>query len=189
MEVPPKADSRKFNECDIIGDFERDDKGNVIALDQNGKAGANIDKNSTFKDTKGKTANQRGYLIDPKTGDIVNNMDGQKMFPKQDLDERGEIPPPFNVEKHNFNPHRSRGDFDFDKNGKPVIKKNSGGQFVDKKGAAMSSRGYRIDTKSGHIIDNHNRKKFDKTHMTPDGDLPKLFNYNGRRFDIVDTIG
>lgn len=25
--------------------------------------------------------------------------------------------------------------------------------------------------------------------MTPDGDLPKLFNYNGRRFDIVDTIG
>ena len=25
--------------------------------------------------------------------------------------------------------------------------------------------------------------------MTPDGDLPKLFNYNGRRFDITDTIG
>ena len=25
--------------------------------------------------------------------------------------------------------------------------------------------------------------------MTDDGDLPKLFNYNGRRFDIKDTIG
>jgi hypothetical protein len=25
--------------------------------------------------------------------------------------------------------------------------------------------------------------------MTDDGDLPKLFNYNGRRFDIVDTLG
>lgn len=25
--------------------------------------------------------------------------------------------------------------------------------------------------------------------MTSDGDLPKLFNYNGRRFDITDTMG
>jgi hypothetical protein len=25
--------------------------------------------------------------------------------------------------------------------------------------------------------------------MTPDGDLPKFFNYNGRRFDITDIIG
>jgi hypothetical protein len=25
--------------------------------------------------------------------------------------------------------------------------------------------------------------------MTEDGDLPKLFNYNGRRFDIVDCMG
>jgi len=25
--------------------------------------------------------------------------------------------------------------------------------------------------------------------MTGDGDLPKLFNYNGRRFDINDVIG
>lgn len=110
------------------------------------------------------------------------------MFQKKDLDERGEVPAPFNVDKHNFNPHRSRGDFDFDKNGKPIIKKNSSGQFVDKKGAIVTSRGYRINN-DGHLIDNYNRKKFDKAHLTPDGDLPKLFNYNGRRFDIVDTIG
>lgn len=25
--------------------------------------------------------------------------------------------------------------------------------------------------------------------MTPEGDLPKMFNYNGRRFDITDVIG
>jgi hypothetical protein len=25
--------------------------------------------------------------------------------------------------------------------------------------------------------------------MTPDGDLPKFFNYNGRRFDVTDIIG
>ena len=46
----------------------------------------------------------------------------------------------------------------------------------------------RVD-KDGNIVDNQGRKKFDKSQATPDGDLPKLFNYNGRRFDIVDTIG
>ena len=52
----------------------------------------------------------------------------------------------------------------------------------------MSSRGYRVD-ETGNMIDNKGRKKFDKQQMTGDGDLPKLFNYNGRRFDITDTIG
>jgi len=27
------------------------------------------------------------------------------MFDKKELDDRGEVPAPFNVEKHNFNPH------------------------------------------------------------------------------------
>ena len=47
----------------------------------------------------------------------------------------------------------------------------------------MTSRGYRID-KNGNLIDNYGRKKFDKSHLTSDGDLPKLFNYNGRRFGV-----
>jgi hypothetical protein len=68
MEVPPNADSRRFNECDIIGTLDRDEKGNVIA----GEA----DSQGKFKDLKGKPTNQRGYLVDPKTGDVVNNLDG-----------------------------------------------------------------------------------------------------------------
>lgn len=35
------------------------------------------------------------------------------MFAKQDLDERGEIPAPHSLEKHNFNPHNLMGDFDY----------------------------------------------------------------------------
>ena len=54
-------------------------------------------------------------------------MNGQTMFEKDDLDDRGEVPAPFNFEKHNFNPHKVRGDFDYDKNGKPIIKKNKDG--------------------------------------------------------------
>jgi len=61
-------------------------------------------------------------------------------------------------------------------------------EYVDKRGSRVSSRGYRID-EQGNIIDNKDRKKFDKAHTTADGDLPKLFNYNGRRFDITDCIG
>lgn len=110
------------------------------------------------------------------------------MFSRSQLDDRGEVPAPFNVEKHNFNPQSTRGDFDYDRNGKPIIKKDANGQFVDKRGSLVSSRGYRIDSE-GNMIDNRGVIKFDSTQLTQDGDLPKLFNYNGRRFDIADTIG
>ena len=115
-------------------------------------------------------------------------MNGEKMFSAKELDEKGEVPAPFNVEKHNFNPHLIRGDFDYDRNGKPVIKKDQNGAYVDKRGNRVSARGYRID-QGGNVLDNYNRKKLDKAHTTSDGDLPKLFNYNGRRFDICDVIG
>lgn len=137
VEVPPNAATRRFNECDIIGDLDRDEKGNVLA---------NQDPNGNFLDKNGKPTNERGYLTNPATGDVINNLNGDKMFDKKDLDEKGELPAPFNVEKHNFNPHQVRGDFEFDKNGLPIIKKDSKGNFVDKRGSRVSSRGYRLDT-------------------------------------------
>ena len=33
----------------------------------------------------------------------------------------------YTVEKHNFNPHEVRGDFDFDRNGKARVLKTAGG--------------------------------------------------------------
>jgi protein-tyrosine-phosphatase len=180
IESPPAIESRRFNECDIIGDLDRDEKGNVIPIS---------DSAGDYRDKNGKPTNERGYLIDPKTGDIVNNLNGDKMFDKADLDEKGEVPAPFNVEKHNFNPHEVRGDFDYDRNGRAIIPpKNAAGQHLDKNGAVVSSRGYRLDAQ-GNIIDNRGRTKIAKAHITADGDLKKMFNYNGRRFDIVDVIG
>lgn len=127
VEVPPTAQSRRFNECDIIGNLERDEKGNVVnnLVDE---------AKGQFKDKDGKDTNQRGYVIDPATGDVINNHNGATMFKKAELDERGEVPAPFNVEKHNFNPHRVRGDFEHDRNGKPIIAQNDKGNFVDKRG-------------------------------------------------------
>ena len=41
----------------------------------------------------------------------------------------------------------------------------------------------------GHLVDQHGRKKFDRKQLVAEGDLPKLFNYNGKRFDIKDVMG
>ena len=60
LEVPPKFESRRFNECDIIGDYDRDEKGNVLA----GEPDPSTDK---FKDKSGNETNNRGYLVDPKS--------------------------------------------------------------------------------------------------------------------------
>jgi hypothetical protein len=41
----------------------------------------------------------------------------------------------------------------------------------------------------GNLADVHGRKKFDKKQLVDGVDLPKLFNYGGRRFDIMDICG
>jgi hypothetical protein len=62
------------------------------------------------------------------------------------------------------------------------------GKFVDNRGSNVNQKGYRVDD-DGNMIDNYDRKKLDKAQMTKDGDIPKLFNNNGKRFDITDVIG
>ena len=124
IQVPPDSTKRTFNENDILGEFDRDEKGNIVLLQD--EAGQYIDK-------LGRKVNERGYLLDPKgTGDIVENMKNQKMFSKSDLDERGEVPAPYYVEKHNFNPLGLKGDFDHDKTGKPIFLKGPKGELLDK---------------------------------------------------------
>lgn len=144
IECPPTFKSRRFNECDIIGNFDRDEKGNVIV----GEADATTGK---YKDKDGRETNQRGYLLDAN-GNVINNLNGGIMFPKDSIDERGEIPAPIATEKYNFHPVLCRGDFDYDRNGKAMILKDAKGKYVDKRGNRVSQRGWRIDAK-GNLID------------------------------------
>ena len=72
------------------------------------------DNDGNNVDKVGKPTNIRGYLIDPKTGDVIENKTSQVMFEADDLDDRGELPAPFCVEKYNFNPHDLMGDLDYD---------------------------------------------------------------------------
>ena len=96
IDVPPNADLRTFNVNDIYGDLDRDDKGNVV-----------VDKgqNGDGRDKQGNLTNERGYLLDQGSRNVIENMDHQQMFASSDMDERGEVPGPFCVEKYNFNPH------------------------------------------------------------------------------------
>lgn len=111
IQIPPDPQKRTFNENDILGNFDRDEKGNPIIL---------RDKNGNPVDKDGNKVNEKGYLVDDK-GNIIDNQHKEKMFDKSELTDKGEVPAPFCVEKHNFNPHNIRGDFNQDKTGKPLI--------------------------------------------------------------------
>ena len=53
---------RKFNVNDILGEFDRDDRGHPLILQD--KSGGLVDKD-------GSRVNEKGYLVDPRTGDIL----------------------------------------------------------------------------------------------------------------------
>ena len=176
-------DLRKFNVNDILGDFDRDDKGNLVML-QN-QRGSLVDKS-------GNNVNEKGYLIDEKTGDVVEKENRKKVFNKSDLDERGELPPPFNIERYNFNPHDVRGYFDRDpQTGDEIIgnRKNDKGQIIDKQGRVVNENGYLIDPHTKNIVDKRGRLRLHRKLLDEDGNIPMLFNYKGKKFDIKDVIG
>lgn len=81
-----------------------------------------------------------------------------KMFDKNELDETGEIYPPFNLERYNFNPHDVRGYFDRDSDGNEQISKRRDrkGNLVDKIGRRVNKEGFLIDTR-GNLIDKRGR--------------------------------
>ena len=99
---------RDFNEIDVLGTLDRDEKGNIIVpVDERTGAKASSDK-------LGRPINHYGFLIDPESGAIVHERTGQMVFPAADLDERGNIPMPYAIEKFNFNPFDLLGTFFFD---------------------------------------------------------------------------
>lgn len=106
-------EKRRFNVNDILGDFDRDDKGHPLFLQDN--KGELVDK-------EGSRVNEKGYLVDPKNGDILTKKEGKKVFGNEELDEQGELPHPFNLERYNFNAHDVRGYFDKDKDGNDLLK-------------------------------------------------------------------
>jgi hypothetical protein len=101
----------------------------------------------------------------------VESKSKRVMFAKDRLQDDGELPAPFSLERYGFNYHDITGQFAKDKTGKNIIKKDKKGNLVDAKGRPVNKKGFLVD-KEGNIIDKYNRKKFDKEHLEIDGDLP-----------------
>lgn len=70
MFFEPEFDNRNFNEIDIVGDLDRDDRGNILLfLDE-------ITGKPVYVDAKNKPVNAYGYRLDKSTGDILNAKSG-----------------------------------------------------------------------------------------------------------------
>lgn len=119
---------RNFNIFSVMGNFLLDSYGRIINRKQ-------VLEDMDFKDNDGLTVNERGYLINESTGAIYNKFTFEDMFMPitQSIEDYGEIPMPYRLERFNFNPHRIIGNFEFDvKTKKPIFLKNKFGQLTDK---------------------------------------------------------
>ena len=80
-----------------------------------------------YRDKDGNLVNNRGYLIDEITGDIRSKYTFELVFKSYDLIGIGknkvELPLPYRLERHNFNPHQCMGNFDYSILDEPIILK------------------------------------------------------------------
>jgi len=87
------------------------------------------------------------------------------------------------------------GDFDYT-NGQPRMLKTNKGFCIDKQGRKVNKQGW-LEPSTGSpggvgpkpLVEENGRPKFDKKLLTGDGELPKLFNLKGKKFDVRDVMG
>ena len=101
---------RNFNENDIMGNFHRDWAGKIINQDQ-------TLREMQFRDLDDHAVNKKGYLIDEETGDLRSKYTYEVVLKNDQLigldgGDKYELPLPFRMERHNFNPHQCYGNFD-----------------------------------------------------------------------------
>lgn len=100
-------------------------------------------------------------MINPDTGDVIENLNGETMFAFEDMNPKGDVPGEFRIEMFNFNPHRIMGDFIFF-DSKIQLLQSSQGFFMDRKSRRVNKHGWMTLAGQGHLVDIHGRKKFDK---------------------------
>jgi hypothetical protein len=171
-----------FNEHAIMGEFDKDEKGNIILLtDQKGNL---VCKN-------GRKVNEKGYLRDRYGHILYGSKNRIRAFSEKELDERGEIPLPYSWDRYNFNPFDVIGNLKTDpKTGSPARPEHRKGEpITDKNGFLVNNKGYLID-QSGNVISRTDGEiKFDTHQLTKEGDIPLLYTYDARRFHIKQVIG
>ena len=123
-------------------------------------------------------------MIDSATGDVLENENLFKVFDSAELDERGDLPPPFNLERFNFNPHDVRGYFERDEKGAEIVPASR----RDKLGRMVNATGFLVD-EHGHLVDKRGRRRLHRKQLEEDGGMPPLHTYDGERFNCEEVIG
>jgi hypothetical protein len=161
MREAVSSHQRTFNVHDVLGNFPLDCKGRIINRE------LVIWKNH-FRDADGQLVNQKGYLVNEKTGSIRSRYTYEDLFMPLvcSTDECGEVPMPYRIEKWNFNPHKIMGNFDFDeKFNQPVFFRNKYRQLTDKNFRPVNKSGLLINEQN-QVIDNDGHVKFNKEMLT-----------------------
>ena len=173
-------DARRFHIRQVMGDFDRDEDGNIVILSE-----IDEDGNHQMVDKRGKPVNAKGYLVDGPIGNIVSQ-DGILLFDKRELSSDGEFPKIFPFTK--FNIDEIRGDLEKDENGKiKVIHENEKGEILDNKKRRVNAKGYLIDN-DGNILDQKGNRVFDIDLIDDTGEIPKVFRIGLLRSDSTTSL-
>jgi len=112
----------------VIGNFPRDEAGRIINRKE-------VIAKRNFRDFDGQLVNEKGYLINEKSGAIRSRYTFEDVLIGEfgSLKDIGELPMPYRLEKYNFNPHEILGSFDYcPKTNKPFFLRNKFNVYTDK---------------------------------------------------------
>jgi len=98
---------------------------------------------------------------------------------------------PYAIEKFNFNPFDLLGTFFYDDLDDPLSFQRSTkhGKYFDELGRLVSIQGFMTD-QDNNLIDKSGVKRFAAKQFKPYGGLmPKMYNYQGKTFEIQEVMG
>jgi hypothetical protein len=178
----PVPSHKTFNEHLIMGEFDKDEKGNIILL---------TDEKGNLVCKNGRKVNEKGYLRDRFGHILYGSRNRVRAFSEKDLDERGEIPLPYSWDRYNFNAFDVTGNTKSgSKSGSPTRTDNrKSGPLTDLNGYPINYRGYLIDQNGNMVSRNDGEIKLDAYQLTKDGDIPYLFTYIGQKFHVKECMG
>ena len=136
-------------------------------------------------DKLGRRVNQHGYLVD-MYGNLTDKRLRTKLHKHIMEQNNGEIPQLFTYKGKKFDLLDVMGNFDKDRKGNIIIRKDAKGKMVDKKGRPVNAKGYLIDV-DGNVINTDGKVMFENFTLTKDGEIPKLFPF--LKFNIDEVKG
>lgn len=101
------------------------------------------------------------------------------MFDKKQLND-DDVPRLYNYEGNKFSVREIMGEFEWDKNGNPIINDQ------DLKKRRVNKKGYLVDEK-GNVVNKEGKKIFDVSQLNPDGEIPKILPFS--KFNIYEISG